>query len=287
MSQAVSLSAHGLELLCSFEGFRAEPLQLADGRFLVGYGSVRAQARSVDEPQALALLGEDVSRIEAGLARVVLAPVTQAQVDALISFAFSIGWAAFEQSEALRRLNAGDTLGAAAEVQAWRLGGPSGGAPTVLAALVRRRTLEAAMLLDERPRTPVASALVRPQRVEETAPPSSEGMVDEITERLRHILAQQPASARCLHPPPPPPEEESGELPSLPEEPLTVSRALEAVSGDAVALLATALLAFLAAAAGAALLAGGGWAGLLGAGVLSLSVLGGVFALYNLLLKLL
>ena len=135
-----AVSPEGLALLKRLEGFRAAPLALADGRWLNGYGHAQANepTESITEAAAEAALRADIAPVEAALAERLLAPCTQPQFDALVSFAFSIGMEAFAKSDVLRRFNAGEPIAAACAMDAWRKSRVSG-EPAVLDALVRRR----------------------------------------------------------------------------------------------------------------------------------------------------
>lgn len=209
---ARSISPTGFAMLQSFEGFRAEPLKLGDGRYLVGYGHVQdaPPPSPLSERDAEALLREDLRASEAAVADAVLVPLEQSQFDALTSFAFSVGPTAFLSSEALALLNAGDLAGCAEAMRAWRFGSAQG-KPQALLALTRRRALECALLLDAGPRAAAPSMLIRPQlALGPTDPVAGLSQPDgeQLVERLRRILAAEPATARTLQPPPPELEEE-------------------------------------------------------------------------------
>ena len=141
-------SAAGLALIQQYEGFRAEPTPLPDGNWLVGYSHVRIgdAGDTVTREEADLALALDLAPFE----RLVNARVTrtrnQSQFDALVSFAFSVGAEAFEQSQVLRRVNAGDFVAAACAMDAWRKGDVSG-ETVIVDALVRRRAAEKAMFL--------------------------------------------------------------------------------------------------------------------------------------------
>jgi len=141
-------SPQGLALIQQFEGFRAEPIRLADGNWVVGYSHVRVgePGEPLSEHEAAQLLTIDLAPYEKLVNARVTQPLNQAQFDALVSFAFSVGAEAFEQSQVLRRVNAGDFVAAACAIDAWRKA-DVGGETVVVDALVRRRAAEKALFL--------------------------------------------------------------------------------------------------------------------------------------------
>jgi GH24 family phage-related lysozyme (muramidase) len=143
-----AISAAGLALIQQYEGFCAEPIRLPDGNWVVGHGHVRVgepgePLSEADAAQALAL---DLAPYEALVNARVTQPLNQAQFDALVSFAFSIGAEAFERSQVLRRVNAGDFLAAACAIEAWRAA-DIGGETVVVDCLAHRRAAEKALFL--------------------------------------------------------------------------------------------------------------------------------------------
>lgn len=231
----MTVSPEGLALLKRLEGFRAEAEIMADGRALVGHGHVQAQApaKPLNAEQAEALLRQDLAPVEAAIATKVLAPLTQAQFDALASFVFSIGVDAFAKSDVLRRLNAGEPIAAACAMDAWRKSRVNG-EPQVIDALVRRRSAERAMflMLDE----PIAapSAYVRAEidhaasvlgasrvsAMPTVAAVAPQAAADEEARRLADILARDPATAHALKAPP------AQEI--VEDEPLILTRVVQA-----------------------------------------------------------
>jgi lysozyme len=144
-----AISAQGLALIQSHEGFRAEAAQLPDGNWVVGYSHVRADAgEPVNQAEAADLLTIDVAPFEKLVNERVGQPLTQAQFDALVSFAFSVGAEAFAQSQVLRRVNTGDYMAAAYAMEAWRKSDVNGELE-VVDALVRRRAAEKALFLQD------------------------------------------------------------------------------------------------------------------------------------------
>jgi lysozyme len=68
--------------------------------------------------------------------------MTQGQFDALVSLMFNIGAGAFQKSTLLRKLNAGDTLGASLEILRWDKANNK-----VMPGLTRRRAAEQSLYL--------------------------------------------------------------------------------------------------------------------------------------------
>jgi lysozyme len=157
-----AISAHGLALVQEFEGFRAEPARLPDGNWMVGHGHVRIgePGEPVDVDDAARLLTLDLAPYENLVNACVTQSLSQAQFDALVSFAFSVGADSFEQSQVLRRVNAGDFVAAACAMDAWRKA-EIGGETVVVDCLVRRRAAEKAMFLRDMPRESAPSVLMR------------------------------------------------------------------------------------------------------------------------------
>lgn len=171
---AATPSSACLALVKRFEGFRAEPLALGDGRWLFGHGHVSnaPPAQLIGETEAEYLLKEDLEEVCQVLRRSVPNGLTQSQFDALASFGFSIGVEALERSDVLGLVSDGRIGEAAAALEAWRMSGVSG---SLAAVLVRRRDAEKAMLLADEAIAPAASVLLRPTRDDaaETAAPAS------------------------------------------------------------------------------------------------------------------
>ncbi len=158
------LSGVGLELIKSFEGFRARATQLSNGRWMLGYGhtaSAREGVRITRADAELVLYHHDLPPIEKLIRDRVLTPLSQNEFDAIVSFVFNIGDEAFLQSDVLAHLNRGARIEAAEAMSDWRRGRMDG-TLRVIDALVRRRAAEIALFLDH-PSGPVPlpSALVR------------------------------------------------------------------------------------------------------------------------------
>ncbi|MBU6374291.1 MAG: lysozyme [Alphaproteobacteria bacterium] len=270
------LSPAGFAAIQAFEGFAATSVAIGEGRFVIGHGHLEdaPRATAIDAAAAADLLRADLAPVEAAVAATLYAPVSQAQFDALVSFAFSIGVEAFLRSPVLIAFNAGHPLVAAEAMGAWRFSAARG-APTMIDALARRRAAEQALFLTLDPPVSAPSVAVRPI-VPDAEAMSAAPDASEATERLKRIFASRPETAVALSPPPAAPAAAPNDDPPLPIA-KDVARSGRA-SADAIAL--TALGAF-----GAALvLAGIG--GLMGGGPhagLAFVVFGGSGALAGLI----
>ena len=135
-------SPMALELIKHFEGLRLDAYLDAVGVPTIGYGSTNGVTlgQTLTEPEAEALLLEDIGRFTPGINRLVTVPLTQSQFDALTSFAFNLGLGALGKSTLLKKLNAGDYSAAQGEFDRWVYAGGK-----KLAGLVRRRRAEAVL----------------------------------------------------------------------------------------------------------------------------------------------
>jgi lysozyme len=175
MAQLMNISREGLALLKRLEGFRARAVKLPDGRYLIGHGHTRyaKPGVTITPEDGELLLRHDLLPIVSYLNNALFAPLSQDQFDALCCFAFNIGLYNFRTSNVLARINTGETLAAATEMERWRYADVDGRA-MVVDALVRRRAIERALFL----RTPhqirpATTALLQPVRPD-PAPPEPE-----------------------------------------------------------------------------------------------------------------
>lgn len=140
-------SPKGIALIKSAEGLRlkAYPDPGTGGLpWTIGYGSTSGVTKSmvITEAQAEQMLAADLVRFERAVERLVQVPLNQGQFDALVSFTYNVGEGNFTKSTLLRKLNAGDTAGAADQFLRWVNAGGK-----VLSGLVKRRAAERAMFL--------------------------------------------------------------------------------------------------------------------------------------------
>lgn len=139
----------GIELIKEFEGCRLTAYKCPAGVWTIGYGhtgtvdgKLIGKGMTITAAKATELLKKDLAEFEAAVNGCVTAPITQNMFDALVSFSFNVGAGALRRSTLLRKLNAKDYEGAAAEFPLWN---KSGG--KVLNGLVRRRERERQLFL--------------------------------------------------------------------------------------------------------------------------------------------
>ena len=137
----------GLALIREFEGCRLDAYLCPAGIPTIGYGATGPDIRMGmvwTQEQADARLVEDLARFADGVERLVEVDLSDNQFAAIVSFAFNVGLGALRDSTLLRKLNAGDYLGAADQLPRWaRAGG------RIMPGLSRRRLAERALFLDE------------------------------------------------------------------------------------------------------------------------------------------
>jgi len=136
----LTYSNYGNALTKGFEQCRLMAYQDIRGIFTIGWGHtgpevcaglVWTQARAdlqltIDEKSAVACVNASVTVI-----------LTQHEFDSLVDFCFNCGNTAFRYSAMLRKLNAGDYSGAAAEFDSW-----DHAAGKIVQGLLRRRQEE-------------------------------------------------------------------------------------------------------------------------------------------------
>jgi lysozyme len=161
---SMRLGKGGLDLIKSFEGFVPYPyddLVVKGGKYpewtggptkgtvTIGYGHTNLSSfppkitpgLRMSEHEAETLLRRVLASVyEPEVRRLVKVPVTQGEYDSLVSFTYNVGASNLTRSTLLRKLNAGDYEGAAAEFDKW-----TSSKGTKLAGLVRRRNAEEAM----------------------------------------------------------------------------------------------------------------------------------------------
>jgi lysozyme len=137
------VAATTLAFLRNVEGYSDKPYRDAGG-YSVGYGHYLGtnpgSVGVITRQQAEDWLLQDATEAAKSVRRGVKVPLTQNQFDALVSFAYNLGGDDLLSSTLLKRLNAGDYAGAAAEFARWVYSEGK-----VNAGLVTRRNRERAL----------------------------------------------------------------------------------------------------------------------------------------------
>lgn len=141
-------------LVQGFEGLRLKAYKCPAGVWTIGWGSTfYANGKPVKEGDRLLnrecaddLLEHTLKIFANQVNNLVKVTLNQNQFDALVSFVFNIGVNGFAESTLLRKLNAGDYKGAAAQFALWR-NITVNGQKKVSQVLVDRRAKECKLFL--------------------------------------------------------------------------------------------------------------------------------------------
>lgn len=160
-----AVGSSALLLISQWEGRALTAYDDGVGVQTVCHGHTRGVTRGMRATpgQCEAWLREDASYAGQAVGRCTTEPITQAQYDALVSLAFNIGGHAYCTSTLVKKLNAGDCLGAADQFPRWNKAGGQ-----VLRGLVKRRA-------DERARFVADCPIVRPPAAMPAAGPAMSG----------------------------------------------------------------------------------------------------------------
>lgn len=144
MNPQAFISPAGLDLIKHFEGVRLAAYLDSVGVPTIGVGHTLGvkMGDRITQEQADEFLRVDIEDAEDAVHRLVTVPLTQGQVDALVSFTFNLGVGNLGKSTLLKKLNAKDYDGAAEEFLKWCLAGGK-----MLPGLLKRRTAERQMFL--------------------------------------------------------------------------------------------------------------------------------------------
>lgn len=137
-------SKRGLDLIKSFVGLHLQSYLDGSNVFRIGYGTTLGVKAGmlINAEQAERMLLDDVQRLESEIQRLITAPLSQNQWDALISFTNNQGVESLASSTLRQLLNAGNYAGAAQQFPNWsRVGGKE------LPSLARLRAAERELFL--------------------------------------------------------------------------------------------------------------------------------------------
>lgn len=145
----MQISNKGISLIKEFEGCELVAYPDSVGIWTIGYGWTQPvdgkpirRGMTIDRATAERLLKTGVVQYELAVNQLVKVSINQNQFDALVAFAYNVGVRSLSTSTLLRKLNTGDTAGAADEFLKWNRAGSR-----VLAGLTRRRQAERELFL--------------------------------------------------------------------------------------------------------------------------------------------
>lgn len=145
----LTLSASGLVGIAQLEGYTEAAVIPVPGDVpTIGFGTTAGVKLGdrITPPKALARALVDVQQFEGALRQCVRVPLHQHEYDAMVSFSYNVGSSAFCGSTLVRKLNAGDYVGACDELPRWVYAGGR-----QVQGLVKRRAAERAMCLGVAP----------------------------------------------------------------------------------------------------------------------------------------
>ena len=136
----------GLSIIRQFEGCKLKAYICPAGVWTIGWGrTTNVKLGDIcSQEQADKWLVQEYDAFEKKVRALVKVPVTANQLGALVSFAYNIGTGALGSSTLLKKLNAGDYVGAAGQFARWDKAGGR-----ILAGLTKRRAAEAALFLKQ------------------------------------------------------------------------------------------------------------------------------------------
>lgn len=120
------INEEGLKLLKKFEGCKLKTYRCVAGVLTIGYGHTGkdvTEGKTITQEEAEKLLRNDLEKFEKGVVDLLKVTVTSNQFSALVSFAYNIGLNALSGSTLMKKLNAGDIMGAANQFERWNKAG--------------------------------------------------------------------------------------------------------------------------------------------------------------------
>lgn len=134
------MTQQGLDLIKKYEGLRLEAYKCPAGVWTIGYGHTKGviKGMKISKEEADKLLQQDVSVFELQVINTV-GKLSDCKIDALVSFAYNVGIAAFRNSTLCRKVKANsDDPAIRNEFMKWVYAGSK-----KLPGLVKRRAEEA------------------------------------------------------------------------------------------------------------------------------------------------
>lgn len=140
---------NAIDLIKKYEGFRPQSYQDSVGVWTIGYGTTRINGEpvkagmTITEDQAIQYVQLEVNKLWSQIEQVVKVPINDNQMNALVDFAYNLGFNALKTSTLMRYINQSKFEQAASEFGKWVYAGGK-----VLPGLVKRREAEKQLFIE-------------------------------------------------------------------------------------------------------------------------------------------
>jgi GH24 family phage-related lysozyme (muramidase) len=145
----MKISEKGINIIKKFEGCKLTSYKCPAGVWTIGCGTIKypngntvKKGDVCTDAQVDQYFSNDLVKFENSVNSLVKVPLTQNQFDALVSFSYNVGASNLATSTLLKKLNAKDYKGAAAEFPKWNKAGGK-----VMNGLTKRRNAEMELFL--------------------------------------------------------------------------------------------------------------------------------------------
>ena len=141
---------NAIDLIKKYEGFRPQAYQDSVGVWTIGYGTTRINGQpvkagmSITEDQALQLVQQEVNKLWSQIEQISRVNLNQNQMNALVDFAYNLGFNALKTSTLMKYVNQSKFDQAANEFTRWVYAGGK-----VLPGLVKRREAEKQLFMQK------------------------------------------------------------------------------------------------------------------------------------------
>lgn len=139
---------NAIDLIKQFEGFRPQAYQDSVGVWTIGYGTTIIngqpvkQGMTITQDQALQLVQQEVNKLWSKIESILKVKINDNQMNALVDFAYNLGYNALKTSTLMRLVNESKFDEAANQFPRWVYAGGK-----VLPGLVKRREAERQLFL--------------------------------------------------------------------------------------------------------------------------------------------
>lgn len=140
---------NAIDLIKKYEGFRPQSYQDSVGVWTIGYGTTIInnqpvkQGMTITQDKALQLVQQEVNKLWSQIESILKVKINDNQMNALVDFAYNLGFNALKNSTLMRLINESKFDKAANEFPRWVYAGGK-----VLPGLVKRREAEKQLFIE-------------------------------------------------------------------------------------------------------------------------------------------